>query len=103
MVDAAVLLRPEQTGRLRIALHPEHLGELLIDLALRGGMLQGRIQTQTEAAKELILAHLDDLRTSLERQGTPVGDFEVTVAASEDPIPLEALRSVRLHLLDVMA
>src|SRR5262245_61953459 len=52
IVEAAVHLRPNQITRLRLSLEPERLGELVIDLVLRGGALQGTIRVENEAARD---------------------------------------------------
>jgi flagellar hook-length control protein FliK len=118
VVEAAAQLQPRQAAGIRISLSPAHLGELLIELTLHGSALHGRILTENEAAKDLIVAHLGRLRESLEGQGIQVGDFQVSVDRSFKPSPDEALpggcrerapdpgerlRSARAQVLDVTA
>jgi flagellar hook-length control protein FliK len=103
IVEAAVLLRPGKSTRLCVALHPEHLGELVIELSLRGGLLQGVVLAESEAAREAISAHLDQLRSDLERKGIRVGDFQVLVAVAEPPESLDRILSLRPHVLDLLA
>jgi flagellar hook-length control protein FliK len=101
IVEAAVQLRPEKVTRLHIALHPESLGELLIELVLRGGVLHGVVQTVSESEKNLVAAHLGRLRTSLEGKGIAVGELRVTVAgdSAEEPEGPRSLRRGRVDLL----
>jgi len=118
----AALLPSRGAARIRIALSPAHLGELLIDLSMGGALLHGKVQTGSDAARDLILSHLDLLRQSLEQQGIQVGEFQVSVDPSfhrgqdgasegtapslEEGQPSEArirLRSIRTHVLDVVA
>jgi len=99
--EAAVLLRPRKTTRLCVALHPDRLGEVVIELSLRGGMLRGVVLAESEAARDVISAHLDRLRSDLERKGIRVGELAVIVAGHEEPegdLP-SALRCSRLDLL----
>lgn len=104
IVDAAGVVRLEKCAHLRIALSPEHLGDLLIDLSWTGGALQGTVVAESGAAKELIESHLDQLRARLEGRGIPLGEFRVRVGVvSESPEPEVSLRSHRRQLLDVLA
>jgi len=108
--------------RLRLALEPASLGELVIELLMRGSQLQGRVMTGSEAARDLILAHLDELRDALDRQGIQVGDLQVSVdpsfgegrEAASEPGPGRPsgtsedasgyrLRSIRIQTLDLLA
>ncbi|HEV3026793.1 MAG TPA: flagellar hook-length control protein FliK [Planctomycetota bacterium] len=71
--------------RVRLSLSPAHLGDLCIELSVSGSRLRGRVRTQTPAARDLILAHLDDLRRELERRGIRWSRFEVEVDLSWPP------------------
>jgi flagellar hook-length control protein FliK len=108
-VSAAIGSAPLRDGaRLRLALSPAHLGDLRIELSMSGSRLRGTLFTESDAARDLILAHLDDLRRDLARRGLKVGRFEVVVARSgapgaeaqpEGPRP----RSHRRQVLDLEA
>ena len=89
--------------RIRIKLRPPHLGDLVIELRLAGGRLRGRIVAETEAARDAIGSHLDDLRRRLERRGIRVGELEVGVETDPTSPVLPGLRSARRQLLDVVA
>lgn len=102
IVETAPLVRAEKVVRLRVALSPEHLGDLLVELAWRGGALHGTVVAQSDAAKDLIAAHLEDLRAGLERRGIPLGEFRVLVAGEEGEEE-PRLRSPRRQLLDFLA
>jgi flagellar hook-length control protein FliK len=118
----ASLLPSRGATRLRIALSPAHLGELLIELSVDGALLHARVQTGSDAAKDLILEHLDVLRESLGQQGLRVGEFHVSVNPSlgrgpaavpeetsrgseEGQLPeaRRGPRSIRSQILDVVA
>jgi flagellar hook-length control protein FliK len=102
IIEAAASLRPERIARLHLALHPDPLGEIVVELTLRGGVLRGIVQTANEEAKERVVAHFDQLRTSLEGKGIVVGEFRVVVAGELEeeqggvwsPVP---------HLIDLWA
>lgn len=108
--------------RLRLALEPASLGELVIELLMRGSQLQGRVMTGNQAARDLILAHLDELRDALARQGIQVGELQVSVdpsfgegreaapqsgpgksSGTPEEAPGSRLRSIRAQTLDLLA
>ncbi len=70
---------PRDGSRIRMALHPAHLGELRIELSVSGSRVRARIRTETGAARDLILAHLDDLRRELDRRGLRIGRVDVEI------------------------
>ena len=96
IVEAAVRLRPETCTRLRLVVEG-----LQIELFLRGGVVQGVVQTASESEKQLVAAHLDHLRTSLEGKGVEVGELRVTVAGapSDEVAEVPSLRRYRVNLL----
>ena len=88
--------------RIRLSLSPAHLGELWIELSVAGPRLNGRVQTETSAARDLILSHLDDLRRDLEKRGIRISCLEVEV--DEERSKTEAgPRSHRKQVLDLRA
>ena len=66
----------------RLSLRPEHLGDLWVELSVAGSRLRGRLRTETEAAKTLLLAHLDELRDALAALGIRLSDLQVEVGGS---------------------
>jgi flagellar hook-length control protein FliK len=118
-VEAATHAPTLQGNRIRIALSPAHLGDLLIELTFQGPLLHGSVRTESAAAREMIESQLGQLLASLEGQGIQVGEFQVTVdgsfkSASEESIAggrreagdparetVGRPRSVRRQLLDV--
>jgi hypothetical protein len=104
--DALQAAPPRDGSRIRLSLRPAHLGDLWIDLSVSGSRVRGRIRTETEAARGLILAHLDDLRRELERRGLRIIRLEVDVggtAVSERGPGAARPRSHRRQVLDVKA
>jgi flagellar hook-length control protein FliK len=83
-------IRVSSPSLLRISLRPAALGELRIELSVRGSVLRARVLTASEEARALILGRLDELRDILESQGIRVRDFRVDVSDAgmeneEDP------------------
>ncbi len=131
IVRAARLTQSRGAARIKIALNPPHLGELKVDLSIRQRVLHGTLQAEHAAARELLVAHLGQLRDALEGQGLRVGDLQVQVDQSfQEPrqggerasapqaaeaygrggpgdlasvAARPALRSARLQLFDVVA
>ncbi len=82
IVQAAQLLKTRGATRLRLRLNPPNLGGLRVDLSVRQGVLQGKIQAENPAARDLLVAQLDRLKAALEAQGLQVGEFQVGVDQS---------------------
>lgn len=130
IVKAARLTQSRGSARIKIALHPPHLGELKVDLSVRQRVLHGTLQAESAAAREMLLSNLQSLRDALEQQGIRVGEFQVQVdqsfqQATRDPeerrpragtapygsglsegtgpAPDPRPRSARLQVIDVVA
>jgi flagellar hook-length control protein FliK len=102
IIESAAILRPERITRLHLTLHPDPLGEIVVELSLRGGVLRGIVQTASEEAMKRVAAHLDRLRTSLEEKGIVVGEFRVVVAGEPEE-EHGGCWSPDPHLLDLWA
>ncbi len=68
----------QQTSRLSLQLHPAELGELKIDLIVKGDALKANIYTQTQRAGEIIDRNLSRLREILQDQGISVDELVVS-------------------------
>jgi len=98
ILEAAVAVRSEKITHLSLEPHPE----FRIELSFRGGAVHGVVHAATDAARDRIADHLDQLRTMLEEKGIQVGGLRVVVdGAPSEEVPLP--RSVRVHLVDVLA
>ncbi len=130
IVRAARLTQSRGASRIKIALNPPHLGNLRVDLSVKQGVLNGTIQAETVAAKDLLQSNLQALKEALAAQGVNVGELQVSVnnnafqqasrdadggrapRASRESTRSRAeerfsaieggLRSVRLQLIDVV-
>jgi len=67
-----------QSSRMSLQLHPAELGELKIDLLVKGDSLKGNIIAHTQQAQEIIEKNLPRLRTILQEQGISIEDLIVT-------------------------
>ncbi|MEK7468282.1 MAG: flagellar hook-length control protein FliK [Planctomycetota bacterium] len=70
-------------GRVKILLHPPHLGALRIEIAVRDGVVFARMETDSQSARHSLQQHSNDLRQSLEDQGLTLGRMSVSVSQGE--------------------
>ena len=67
-----------QSGRMTLQLHPAELGELKIDIEMKGDSLKANIVAHTQQAQEIIEKNLPRLRAILQDQGLSIEDLIVT-------------------------
>lgn len=67
------------TNRIKMLLHPQQLGTLKINLAVKENSLSATMVTENHAARHAILNNLETLKQDLENQGISISNFEVTV------------------------
>ena len=67
-----------QSGRITLQLHPAELGELKIDVEMKGDSLKANIVAHTQQAQELIEKNILRLRTALQEHGMTIEDLLVT-------------------------
>ncbi|KAF0244333.1 MAG: flagellar hook-length control protein [Planctomycetota bacterium] len=70
-------------GRVKILLHPPHLGALRIEVAVRDGVVFARMEADSQSARHSLQQHSNDLRQSLEDQGLTLGRMSVSVSQGE--------------------
>lgn len=70
-------------GRIKILLHPPHLGPLRIEVAVRDGVVFARMETDSQSARHSLQQHANDLRQSLEDQGLTLGRMSVSVSQGD--------------------
>ena len=64
-------------GTMRMRLHPSELGQLRLEVTIRDGALTARMETETQAAKNIILDSLPALRERLAQQDIKIQQFDV--------------------------
>ena len=65
-------------GRLRLSMDPPQLGKVTLNMIVRQGVgIRLEVETQTDQARRVIEANLDELRASLEKQGYTVVSIDV--------------------------
>ncbi len=93
MVRAVRLQWANGVSEARLRLHPEHLGEVTIDLRVEQGRVTAALRLDNPAAAEWIRGQRAELQASLGSQGLDLGSLEIVVdpdgrrrkAASPEP------------------
>jgi flagellar hook-length control protein FliK len=67
-------------GTIRMRLHPPELGSLQLDITVRNGVMTARLETDSAAARNLLLDNLPALRDRLAQQDIKVERFDVDLA-----------------------
>jgi flagellar hook-length control protein FliK len=82
--QAGIVLRDGGEGEIRLVLKPEHLGSVRIRLQLGESSLEGRIVVDNSNVKELLDAHLEQLKNALRQEGYASANIDVTVSGGRD-------------------
>ena len=67
----------ERGGTVRLRLHPPELGSLRLEVTVRNGTMNARLEVETTGARNMLLDHLPALRERLAEQEIRVGRFDV--------------------------
>ena len=74
----AVSVRGEQSEA-RIALKPDHLGHIRLQIATENNTVSIRIMTEFPMARDLLESHLPQLKADLQQQGLDLDEFNITL------------------------
>jgi flagellar hook-length control protein FliK len=69
----------ERGGTLQLRLSPPELGSLHMELSVQDGVMTASLETETAAARRVLLDHLPALRDRLAEQNIRVERFDVDV------------------------
>jgi len=78
-VSGAFRAAQERDGQIHLRLSPPELGTLRIEIAVKQGVLTARLETESAAARNLLLDNLPALRERLAEQEIRVEKFDVDV------------------------
>ena len=80
-----VVMTASWESRARLNLHPPELGQIQIEISLESNRLSATLETETQVVKELMEAHLGQLRQHLAQHGLHLENFQVTVGGDASP------------------
>jgi flagellar hook-length control protein FliK len=89
-VARAVRLAEGREGVLRLRLSPPELGSLRLEVRVHHGVLAARLETETSAARSLLVDNLQVLRERLAEQGVRVEQFDVDLRDGRQRESLDA-------------
>lgn len=75
---------------IRLRLHPPELGALKLELRVQKGALTARLETETAAARAILVENLPVLRDRLVEQGVRIDQFEVDLGGAPSGAEREA-------------
>lgn len=75
----------EEGGEIRLRLSPPELGSLRLELSLKEGAMTAHLETETAAARNVLLDNLPQLRDRLAEQNIKVERFDVDVRDQNQP------------------
>jgi flagellar hook-length control protein FliK len=78
-VAKAVQTAQERGGALHLRLSPPELGSLRLELSMQNGAMTATVETETSAARQVLLDHLPALRERLAEQNIRIERFDVDV------------------------
>lgn len=74
----------QKDKNIRIRLHPRQLGSINVSMNFKSNVLTVGMSAETEAAREILLSHVGELRSSLADQGILVDKIEISVRPDPD-------------------
>jgi len=72
-----------QSGTIRMKLHPEALGALTIRMQIESGKVAAKLEAETESAKQMLTENIDMLKRKLKEQNLEVTSFEIEVVSDK--------------------
>jgi flagellar hook-length control protein FliK len=78
-VAKAVQTAQDRGGLVQLRLSPPELGSLRLELAMQNGVMTASVETETPAARQVLLDHLPALRERLAEQNIRIERFDVDV------------------------
>ncbi len=88
-VAKAFVALGQRSGPVRLKLYPPELGSLRMEITVKNGTLNARVEAETAAAKSVLLENLPLLRERLAEQGVKVDRFDVGVSDQSQGGPSE--------------
>jgi len=86
-VARAIHVAPDRGGIIRLRLRPPELGAVQLEVRLERNGLNARLETETSAARNILLDHLSQLRDRLAEQGLRLDKFDVDISQQDQGTP----------------
>ena len=67
----------DEGGQIRLRLSPPELGAMKLEITVQGGTMTAHVETETSAARNMLLDNLPALRQRLADQNIKIGEFNV--------------------------
>lgn len=77
---------PDRMGRVKILLEPPHLGEMEMEVVMRGDRLRAVLSSENEQVRKALRTHTDDIKQVLADHGLKVDRIEIR-APDEKQLP----------------
>jgi|GEM_PF-2295834 len=81
LVDTISVLKQNGQTAVRLHLHPESLGQVLVQMHVHNGDVTVQLLTETGKAQSLIQHHLPELKAAFSAQGLSTGALDVSVGS----------------------
>ncbi len=79
-VARALEAAQHRDGPIRLRLHPPELGSVRLEVRMSSGAMSARLETETPAARTLLMENLGTLRDRLAEQGVRIEKFDVELS-----------------------
>ena len=79
MKQARLLIHPNSSGEIKIALQPRELGDIKYNIKLDDNSISAKVVVESDAVKELVLKSIDQLYKQFLQEGYEIGNFIVSV------------------------
>jgi flagellar hook-length control protein FliK len=89
IVEKINLITRQGESEVRLQLHPESLGQVLIQLHLSNGDVSVRMLTETVQAQNLIQDHLAQLKAAFTAQGLPLNNLAVGIGSDASAFDMQ--------------
>jgi flagellar hook-length control protein FliK len=77
LVKAAKLAQLQGHSALKMTLTPPNMGNLRVELVMKGKVLHTSFEVESQSTKELVVSNLGNLKEALQSEGINIGRFDV--------------------------
>ncbi len=111
MKQARLLIHPNASGEIKIALQPRELGDVKYTIKLDKNSISAKVVVESDAVKELVLKSIEQLSKQFLQEGYEIGNFTVSVDSKntenntndKDELPKQLQQDKEIDLLGYVA